>query len=188
MQTRALSVSAIGTRNTNDDSFFSWYDFSNISALYRLANGASLRICEFREVGANCIDQLNSETFRIFGKNGSFTHDCYIGNDRNVPGENVTWNSRKYTEPEMRDELPPEVLEQFKKVYNPNAAPGDDFQPQGHGGSHPYLVHNFVKMVAENGPSPIPIGEALHYMAMGIAAHKSALKDGETVKVQQFDF
>ena len=87
----------------------------------------------------------------------------------------------------MRDELPPDVLAEFKKVYNPNAAPDDDFQPQGHGGSHPYLVHNFVKMVAENGPSPIPINEALHYMAMGIAADKSARKDGEVVKVEQFD-
>ena len=99
----------------------------------------------------------------------------------------MTWAYNKYTEPEMRDELPPDVLEQFKKVYNPDAKPDDDFQPQGHGGSHPYLVHNFVKMVAENGPSPIPIGEALHYMAMGIAAHQSARKDGEIVKVQQFD-
>ena len=187
MQTRALSVSALGTPNTNNDPFFKWYDFSNVTAFYRLANGASLRICEYREIGTSSIDMLNSETFRIFGKNGSFTHNHFVQNDRKVPGEKVTWTYNTYTEPEMRDELPPDVLEEFKKVYNPNARPDDDFQPQGHGGSHPYLVHNFVKMVAENGPSPIPIGEALHYMAMGIAAHESARKEGEIVKVQQFD-
>lgn len=187
MGTRAIKVSAFGTPNTNNDPFFKRYDFSNVTALYQLANGASLRICEFREVGTTSIDLINSETFRIFGKNGSFTHDTFVQNDRAVPGEPVKWSHTKLTEKEMRDELPLEVEAAFKQVYNPNAKPDDDFQPQGHGGSHPYLVHNFVKMVADDTPSPISIYEALHYMAMGVAACESLNKDGELVKVQKFD-
>ena len=190
MKTRALSVSAIGTPNTNHDPFFADYDRSNIAAFYRLANGASLRICEFREVAARSFDILNSETFRIFGKNGSFTRNHTFLHNRNIPGEEVVWQEQDYTDAEMRDKLPPEVERAFRKLYDPNASDDDfqtDFQPQGHGGSHPYLVHNFVKMVAENGPSPIPIEEALHYMAMGVAASRSARKDGETIPVEQFD-
>lgn len=187
MNTRAISVSALGTPNTNDDPHFAYDDFSNVTALYRLANGASLRICEYREVGTISMDLIESETFRIFGKTGAFTHNHFISNGRNVPGEPVEWKDQEYTYADMRDALPDDVLEEFKKVINPNAKPGDDFVPTGHGGSHPYLVHNFVKMVADGTPSPIPIDDAMHYMAMGIAAHQSALKDGEVVKIQQFD-
>ncbi|MBO4344448.1 MAG: Gfo/Idh/MocA family oxidoreductase, partial [Victivallales bacterium] len=49
MSTRALKVSAYGIRNTNNDDFFARSDFSDVVALYQLANGTSLRIAEFRE-------------------------------------------------------------------------------------------------------------------------------------------
>ncbi len=58
-----------------------------------------------------------------------------------------------------------------------------DFTPNGHGGSHPYLVHEFVSAVAENRQPAIHVWEAVRYMAMGVAAHQSALKAGETVAV-----
>lgn len=202
MQTRALKVSAYGMSNTNNDSFFRHYDFSNITALYKLANGASLRIAECREFGAASIDRLNSETFRVFGKKGSFSRDIWQNNFRNAEGEAKpipvrapseeckdleTTTYRTMTEEEMRDPLPPEVREEFKKVSDPNARPEDDFTPTGHGGSHPYLVNEFVSAVYENRKPEIPVEEAMHYMAMGVAAHKSALRDGELVEVEQFD-
>ena len=87
---------------------------------------------------------------------------------------------------EMRDPLPPEVVEAFKKVTQPNAKPEDDFVPQGHGGSHPYLVHEFCSAVAEHRRPAINAWDAAMYMAMGVAAHKSAQKDGELVKVEAF--
>ena len=68
-------------------------------------------------------------------------------------------------------------------MHNPDAAPEDDFKPTGHGGSHPYLVHEFVDAVANNRTPAINIWEAARYMAMGVMAHKSALKDGETLDV-----
>lgn len=49
MQTRALKVSAYGAPNANNDSFFANYDFFNVTALFKLASGASLRITERRE-------------------------------------------------------------------------------------------------------------------------------------------
>ncbi|MBR4673132.1 MAG: Gfo/Idh/MocA family oxidoreductase [Victivallales bacterium] len=202
MQTRAIKVSAYGVRNTNNDPFFDRYDMSNIFALYQLANGTSLRIAECREIGATSFDRQESEIFRIFGKQGSFSRNVWQNNCRTVAGtaqpimENVPnpsdkawpWAGYKEMTPaEMRTPLPPEVQAAFKPVCNPNATAKDDFQPTDHGGSHPYLVHEFVCSVAEQREPAIPIREAAHYMAMGIAAHKSALRDGEITKVELFD-
>ena len=202
MQTKALKVSACGTPNTNNDSFFANHDFSNLIAFYQLANGASLRIAECREIGANSFDRKNSETFRIFGKKGSFSHDIWQSNHRSGEGDGKairtpapeneckdleTTTYRTMTEEEMRDPLPFEVREAFKKIDNPDALPEDDFKPTGHGGSHPYLVHEFVSMIHENRRPEIPVEDAMHYMAMGVAAHQSACRGGEIVKVEQFD-
>ena len=70
---------------------------------------------------------------------------------------------------------------------NQKASPIDlqnmDFVPGGHGGSHPYLVHEFVDAVANNRQPAINIWEAARYMAMGVSAHRSALKNGERLDV-----
>jgi hypothetical protein len=56
----------------------------------------------------------------------------------------------------------------------------------GHGGSHAYLVHEFVSAVAEERQPAVNIWEAARYMIMGVMAHKSALADGETLDVPDF--
>ena len=86
----------------------------------------------------------------------------------------------------MRDPLPPEVLRIFKKVLQPNASPDEDFSPQGHGGLHPYLVNEFVSSVLEERLPSVNAWSAASYMAMGMAAHKSAQRDGEIVEVVDF--
>lgn len=83
----------------------------------------------------------------------------------------------------MRDPLPGEVAAAFKKILQPNAKPGDDFVPTGHGGSHPYLVHEFVDAVAHDRTPAISVWDAVRYTAMGAVAHKSALQGGKTLKV-----
>ncbi|HUW56202.1 MAG TPA: hypothetical protein VMZ92_06170, partial [Planctomycetota bacterium] len=75
----------------------------------------------------------------------------------------------------MRDPLPTEVVEAF-------AGPGKDFYG-GHGGSHAYLVHEFVDAIAHERTPAINAWEAVRYMAAGVMAHKSALKDGEILDV-----
>ena len=46
-----------------------------------------------------------------------------------------------------------------------------------------YLAHEFVSAVRDNRLPAINVWEAVRYMAMGIAAHRSALRDGETLDV-----
>ena len=87
----------------------------------------------------------------------------------------------------MFDPLPLEVQPAFKRAMNQAASEHDlqnmDFVPSGHGGSHPYLVHEFVDAVAAARQPVINVWEAARYMAMGVMAHKSALKDGERLNV-----
>ena len=91
------------------------------------------------------------------------------------------------TPAEMFDLLPPEVQLAFKQVKHRDLDESKllsiDFTPEGHGGSHPYLVHEFVSAVAARRQPAINVWEAVRYMAMGVAAHQSALQDGATVKV-----
>ncbi len=57
----------------------------------------------------------------------------------------------------------------------------------GHGGSHGRLTHEFVTAILEDREPLVNIYEALAMTVPGIVAHQSALKDGETLKIPQFD-
>ena len=193
MNTRAVKVSAYGYRNRENDPFFENNDFSDITALFQLANGASLRICEFRECGLSAIDRKESEIFRIVGSAGSFSRDVWEENRRGEGRPAVRpFERRELDSKEMFTPLPPDVTEAFRQVMLDQLPPEErakrqdgDFVPTGHGGSHPYLVHEFCTSVAEDRKPAVDIGIASHYMAMGVAADKSALKDGEIVPVTE---
>ncbi len=187
MRSKPLKVSACGFRNRNNDVYFKDSDYSNISALFHMDNGAAFRVCEMREIVENI--GLRGEDFRIYGTAGSYAYNEVNTNGRKDPEPEKTPKAvdwKKLTDEEMRDPLPQEVADAFNKVYNADAKPGDDFVPQGHGGSHPYLVHEFVSAVAEQRRPKISAWDAAMYMAMGAAAHKSAQKDGELLSVTDF--
>ncbi len=81
---------------------------------------------------------------------------------------------------QMRDPLPEAVARAFR-----SGAGQDDFYG-GHRGSHAYLVHEFVDAIAHGRRPMIHHWEAVRYMAAGVMAHKSALKDGELMKIPQY--
>ncbi len=187
MDTRAVKVSAYGVRNQFGaaDPFFKHYDFASIVGLFQLANGVPFRVGELREICPNT--GLQGEDFRLYGTRGSYAYNCYRDNGRTSFTTYRKFNTeRPMTDEEMRDPLPAEVAEAYRKVLQPDARPGDDFVPQGHGGSHPYLANEFVTAVSEHRLPAIDIWKAASYMAMGVAAHQSAQRDGELVKVVDF--
>jgi len=57
----------------------------------------------------------------------------------------------------------------------------------GHGGSHGYLMNEFVTAILEDRQPMIDVHEALAMTVPGVVAHQSALKGGERLKVPQFD-
>jgi predicted dehydrogenase len=62
----------------------------------------------------------------------------------------------------------------------PTVAPG------GHGGSHGFLMNEFVESVLADRKPLVDIIAALNMTVPGVIAHASALKDGELMKVPQF--
>ncbi len=184
MNAHAEKVTAYGYRNSNNDPYFAHNEFSNVTALYQMSNGATARICEFREVAGSIAEE---ETFRILGTKGSFVEDVWKENGRTTIETYSGLKKTSLTKEEMRDPLPKEVQDCFKAAMNKKLNPSElgsiDFQAKGHGGSHPYLVHEFVDAVANNRQPAINIWEAARYMAMGVMAQKSAMKDGERLSV-----
>ena len=190
MGAHATRVTAYGYANANDDPFFANSAFSNEVALFEMSNGAKVRIAEMREAPGMLATE--SETFRIMGSLGTFSENRFFEIQRpdlaNVDLDNLNQPTRQDLTPEqMRDPLPQEVTDAFKRAMNQEADEKDlqnmDFTPRGHGGSHPYLVHEFVEAISQDRQPPINIWEAARYMAMGITAHQSALQDGERLAV-----
>ncbi|MBP7561192.1 MAG: Gfo/Idh/MocA family oxidoreductase [Armatimonadetes bacterium] len=57
----------------------------------------------------------------------------------------------------------------------------------GHGGSHPFLTHEFVSAVVEDREPSVNVYEAVAMTAPGIVAHESAQRGGERLSVPSFD-
>ncbi|OGV72901.1 MAG: hypothetical protein A3K19_15145 [Lentisphaerae bacterium RIFOXYB12_FULL_65_16] len=190
MNAHAVRVNAHGYANRTGDPFFADSAFSNEAALFKMSNGAAVRILESREMPG--VAGQDSETFRVFGTRGSFSENRWFTIRRPDPkavdmDHLPTPECATLKPAEMFDPLPLDVQNGFKQALHRGKDPREllsiDFTPQGHGGSHPYLVHEFVDAVAHSRTPAINVWEAVRYMAMGVAAHQSALRDGDTVNV-----
>ena len=148
---------------------------SNETALFEMSNGAACRISEYREIG-----HPGREIFRVYGTRGAFEHDTWYDKD----------GGRPVTVDQMRDPLPEEVVSAFRGWRRTIAADAARLSEQerrdflgGHGGSHAYLVHEFVEAVANDRRPAITAWDAVRYTAAGVMAHKSALQGGEVLEV-----
>ena len=181
MRTHALKASCIGQPGPTGDAYFAG-EFGNETGFFVLANGATMRISEYRMIG-----HPGEETFRIFGTEGTYREKRWVDKKGSV----------ELNREEMREGLPTDVMDAFwKGVHGEERKPADFYKDKdfdsakasekalgGHGGSHAYLAHEFVSAVAENRQPLINAWEAARYMAPGAVAHKSALRDGEWLAV-----
>jgi predicted dehydrogenase len=69
-------------------------------------------------------------------------------------------------------------------IKRPPLPPGVD--AGGHGGSHGYLMNEFVTAILQGRKPLVDIAQALNMTVGGIVAHQSALKGGELTKIPQF--
>jgi predicted dehydrogenase len=56
----------------------------------------------------------------------------------------------------------------------------------GHGGSHGYLMDEFVTAILQDRKPLVDVAMALNLTVAGIVAHQSALKNGELIKIPQY--
>ena len=96
-----------------------------------------------------------------------------MGTEPRPGGRRVEYE--QVTLPDFANRLP-ETLREFTE-YAHNGA---------HGGSHPHLVHEFVRSIVERRPPAVDAATAANWTAPGFAAHDSALQNGHTVTIPQF--
>jgi predicted dehydrogenase len=191
---RLSSVSSLGYVDCHDDGIFReeanpWKNrFSNESALFRTSGGGMFRVNEFRRVGhgtGNCVRAS------FFGTHGCFEQQC----DSHAWTDLAKglWNVNDLLECEVKPEGDVEegVQEDFKtglaRIHPVERLPEQLLpQPNGHSGSHYFLVDDFIRSIRTGKLPPNHIWNAIRYTAPGIVAHESSRKEGERLEVPDF--
>ncbi len=89
--------------------------------------------------------------------------------------------------PDRADLLPPEIAKYTQRfVYNNTESHLSFEQGGGHHGSHPHLVHEFVRSIIEQRSPRIDAVTAANWTAAGICAHASAMSGGKAVLIPEF--
>jgi predicted dehydrogenase len=134
--------------------------FSHEVALFKMSNSAIAQVTESRRNGHTGHEGV----VRVIGTQASYEHD--------TSGEyRGTWLTKtSATEVDSRD---------YRDAL-PEALASD---LGGHGGSHAYLVDEFLTACVEGRAPKINAWEAARYVAAGVMAHKSAQHGGELLKV-----
>jgi predicted dehydrogenase len=133
------------------------------------------------------------ESFAIYGEKACYEwqmedeppvlfqiEEGITGRGRNVQIERPT--------PPDRADLLPEPIKRYttRFVYGKDAHHLSFEQGGGHHGSHPHLVHEFVRSIVEKRKPRIDAVTAADWTAAGIAAHVSAMSGGKEVQIPVF--
>ena len=99
-----------------------------------------------------------------------------------------TGNTERVLPPSFRDRLPEEIqkFDQHQIIPDPANPHQSVMQGGNHQGSHPHLVHEFVRSIIEERKPAIDAVIAADWTAPGICAHQSAMTQGESVVIPSF--
>jgi len=134
------------------------------------------------------------ESFTVYGEDACYEwqmedeHPVLFRMSPVVPGEKRTQTVEHPEPPDRADLLPPSIGRYTKRfVYGEDARHLSFEQGGGHHGSHPHMVHEFVRSIVERRQPWIDAVTAANWTAAGICAHESALAGGREVLVPKFD-
>lgn len=90
--------------------------------------------------------------------------------------------------PDYAHLLPKEIASfTTNTVYNNENTHLSFTQGGGHGGSHPHLVHEFIRSILEERKPAIDDIMGAYWTGTGICAHESAMKGGEVITIPRFE-
>ncbi len=199
-QTHAVSVSAIGVTDDRGDGVFDKdvsqfdNDVSNATALFEVAGGGAFRTNEFRRVGYP--SHIRESRFRFFGTEASMEQLATV----------AFWQDKRGIE-EISELLEPKptmspddpslrhVAPDLRAAFTSGSAPVHDRErlprefdemPNGHEGSHHFLVDDFVTAVNAGSLPPVNAWVAARYTLPGIVAHESSRRGGARLPIPDF--
>ncbi len=134
------------------------------------------------------------ESFVVYGENACYewqmeSEDPLLFEaDPVVPGRGRQITATRPQPPDRPDLLPGEVARYTTRFKATGRHTHLSFeQGGGHHGSHPHLVHEFVRSIVEGREPAIDAVTAANWTAAGVCAHESALGGGTAVEVPRFD-
>ncbi len=148
-----------------------------------------------------------SECFRVYGEQKSFEWQQLADEDPviytrtgalekvDILTDENTQSSRGSQILEERVKIPdyayllPKEIADFttNTVYNNENSHLSFVQGGGHGGSHPHLVHEFVRSILEERPALMDDIKGAYWTGTGICAHQSAMRGGEVIDIPRFE-
>jgi predicted dehydrogenase len=133
------------------------------------------------------------ESFVVYGENACYEWQMESENpvlfrmSPVAPGSTRADTMERPEPPDRADLLPPTVGRFTRRfVYGKDEKHLSFEQGGGHHGSHPHMVHEFVRSIIERRRPWIDAVTAANWTAAGICAHESAMAGGREVVVPQF--
>jgi predicted dehydrogenase len=192
---RVTHVSCMGFEDRVDDGVFHGPDkvfnntFSNQSMLCRMSDGSMARFNEFRRVG-----HPGTVGMSMYGTEGSYEEQhsskAWVTKDRSAMTE--------LTEELRCQDLPAEggmavvtgadgTHHGVSRIHPVHLLPKEFLGlPNGHAGSHQFLVHDFVTACTSGKTPPNNVWDAAKYLLPGLVGHESSLRGGELLEVPHF--
>ena len=194
---RLTHVSCLGYVDRSDDGVFGtgnnlWDNpYSNQTALFRTSDGGMCRINEFRRIG---VRDGNSVRTSLYGTLGAYEEQgkalrwtTLEGGSTDLGealacGRRATDRPRALTGGEQED-----FFSGVSSVHPVERLPREFAGlPNGHYGSHQFLVDDFLRAVVQDRLPPNHVWAATRYTVGGLIAHESALRDGELLPIPDF--
>ena len=191
-------VSCLGFVDDHEDGIYRaeaniWGNaFSNEAALFRMSDGSICRINEFRRIG-----HPGTVRMSLHGTLGSYEEQAnakvWVTKDAaemqdvtqllactGVPASQVEGEMGKVTSADG-------THSSASAVHEVSRLPKEFIGlPNGHNGSHQFLVDDFVRACVEGNMPPNNVWDAARYMVPGLIAHESAQRAGELLEVPDF--
>lgn len=196
----AVSVSCVGVQDDRNDGVFDkgvsmfGNDFSNATALFEMSDGGVMRTNEMRRVGYP--SHIRESRFRFFGTEASLEQlaRVTVWQDKqdvhDISDQMQTRPSIPLDDPSLAN-VAPSLRDAFVSglapVHDSSRLPAE-FRgaPNGHEGSHHFLVDDFVTAVNKGTLPPVNAWVAARFTMPGIVAHQSALRNGERLPIRDF--
>jgi predicted dehydrogenase len=195
---QATSVTCIGLRDTAGDGIFDsnvsmWKnDQSNQIALFETSDGGVMRIAELRRVGTAPLE--STVRMSIFGTEGSFEQQVGYASwaTKNsfdiITDEIGTFSDVENPYSLKPDYIPPNLWDGgFARVHDRSQLPKEFVGlSNGHGGSHQFMVDDFVMDAVGERKAPMNVIDAARFTIPGVLAHQSAQMAGQKLQIPQF--
>lgn len=195
---QATSVTCLGLKDNADDGIFDsnvsmWKNNqSNQVALFETSDGGIMRIAELRRVGTAPLE--STVRMSIFGTEGSFEQQVGYAswatkNSFDIVTDEIGTFSDVENPYSLRpDYVPPNLWDGgFARVHDRSQLPKEFLGlSNGHGGSHQFMVDDFVMDAVGERKAPMNVIDAARFTIPGVLAHQSAQMAGQKLQIPQY--